>query len=116
MRWMSKSMKVLSVAALGLALLAPQSQADQPKGSSPPAPVKTVVPKTTKDAGKTVKDVKKVTKGTKDRKKAAKGINKKKAKGTRKTTKDTKKVVQTAKNKAKDRSIDNRIVPPGIRR
>jgi hypothetical protein len=95
---LTRNSKVLLAAALGLALLMPQSKADQPNGSNPPAPAKTA-----KDTGKTVKDAKKVTKGTK----------KKAAKGTKKTTRDTKKVIRTAKKKAKDRTIDNRIVPPG---
>jgi hypothetical protein len=80
---LTRNSKVLLTAALGVALLIPQSKADQPK-DNPPAPMKTA-----KDTVKTVKDTKKVTKGT------------------------NKKVVWTTKNKVKDRTIDNRFVAPG---
>jgi hypothetical protein len=40
-----KSMKGLSAAALGLALLAPRAEADGPKDSNPPAPANKMVPK-----------------------------------------------------------------------
>jgi hypothetical protein len=99
MRQMCKSMKGLLAAALGLALLAPQANADEPKNSNPPAPAKKVEPKTTKDTKEAHKVTKKVKPATP-------------AMHTKKVHKVTKKVKPATQKDPKKGPTDPRKVKP----